>query len=327
MNGEVSSLTTLLSRTMALLAVFILTAVGPDHCRAAGATTGNDGEERIVFYSNRDGNDEIYVVRPDGKDLRRLTFNDADDGAPAWSPDGTHIAFASDRHEAGSGQCSPACPDQIFIMRADGSGPSRLTQHEGVATLPAWSQDGRHIAYTVVEGERRHIWVMNADGSDQRRLMTSPGEDLRPRFSPDGTELVFTRLLNGDMQLFLVNADGTNLRQITNGPRWNVYASWSPDGTTFAFASLDPNDFEAEIHLIEVDGSNERALTDEAGRDEDAEWSPDGKRIVFQTPRRGSYDIWVMNADGSGQRQITDHPAGDYWPDWTDRATRYPDPE
>jgi len=122
------------------------------------------GDGTIAFYSDRDGNPEIYVMNADGSDLRRLTDNDATDQAPAWSPDGTQIAFVSDRDGN----------REIYVMNADGSEPQRLTDNPAYESHPAWSPDGTQIAFISERDGNREIYILDADGSNVQRLTSWP---------------------------------------------------------------------------------------------------------------------------------------------------------
>jgi len=136
-----------------------------------------DGQQ-IVFRSNRDGDDEIYVMAADGSGQRNLTNHPASDADPAWSPDGTRIAFVSDRDGDG----------EIYVMDADGSNPTRLTNSQRRDTHPAWSPDGQWIAfYSNREGDlglNFEIYVMRADGSGQTRLTYHGDFDGFPAWQP-----------------------------------------------------------------------------------------------------------------------------------------------
>ena len=149
---------------------------------------------RIAFTSDRDGNDDIYVMNADGSNVTRLTNHPAEgrevyvmyaDGSirlttavglsPAWSPDGRRIAFHSNRDAKW----------EIYVMDADGSNVTRLTNHPAEGRFPAWSPDERRIAFQFFRDGNFEIYVMNADGSNMTRLTNHPGEDLWPAWTAD----------------------------------------------------------------------------------------------------------------------------------------------
>jgi Tol biopolymer transport system component len=137
------------------LAVALVAAVDlPAHA----AFPGDNG--LIAFDSARDGNFEIYAMRPDGTGPQNLTRHPASDSDPAWSPDGQRLAFLSNRDGNG----------EIYVMNADGSGQTRLTNHPAADFEPAWSPDGAKLAFTTNRDGNLEVYVMNADGSGQTRL-------------------------------------------------------------------------------------------------------------------------------------------------------------
>jgi len=127
-----------------------------------GVTTG-----QIAFGTNRDGNDEIYVMNGDGTGLINLTNNPASDNAPVWSPDGTQLVFESNR----DGNL------ELYVMNANGSGQTNLTNNPTEDLQPAWSHDGKQIAFSSDRNGNHEIYVMNADGSHITRLTDSPAFD------------------------------------------------------------------------------------------------------------------------------------------------------
>ena len=119
------------------------------------AGCGGGSSELIAFWSDRDGDQEIFVMDADGSKVRQLTDNDDRDSRPAWSPDGERIAFRSDRDG----------DDEIFVMDADGSKVRQLTDNDDWDLGPAWSPDGERIAFRSDRYGEDEIFVMNADGS------------------------------------------------------------------------------------------------------------------------------------------------------------------
>lgn len=137
------------------------------------ATWSADGAHIALMQALKESDKfDIYVMNADGTGRTRLTTDPADDGLPAWSPDGRRIAFGSDR--SGNGD--------IFVMNADGSSVKRLTADQAVDEWPAWSPDGRQIAFgrKATQDAPEDIWVMNADGSGQVNLTHSPGNEWGP---------------------------------------------------------------------------------------------------------------------------------------------------
>ena len=182
---------------------------------------------RIAFTSNRERGDEveefdIFTMNPDGTELVRLTgpvplldeeHGDGTGYDPRWSPDGGRIVFSSYRDGNG----------EIYLMNADGSGVTRLTNYPGHDGEPDWSPDGQRIAFRSYRNENEDIYVMNATGGDVKRLTYDSGRDILPRWSPDGQWIAFISHRDGDYDIYAMRADGSGVTQLTNSGNLNIY--------------------------------------------------------------------------------------------------------
>jgi Tol biopolymer transport system component len=191
---------------------------------------------------------------------------------------------------------------EIYTVNPDGSGLAKITNNSATDMWPAWSPDGKKIAFTRhIQGGDEDVYVMNADGSGQKRLTDEGVDDSYPTWSPDGSKIAFMSNRTRCCDIYIMDADGSNTRKITDNARLNGNPSWSTDGTKFAFDSqaVTSASGNSGIYTINVDGRDEKALTDSPD-DEFPDWSPDGQRIVFQ----GNGGIYVMNSDGTQRRKI-----------------------
>lgn len=192
---------------------------------------------------------------------------------------------------------------QIYVINADGTGLTQLTNAPGQYVQPAWSPDCKRIAFTSkIAGsspERFQIAVMNADGSGMTRLPNgnSNASDTQPTWSPDGKRIAFV-VPSG--YIFAMNADGSGRTQLTDSGD-DSEPAWSPDGKRIAFVSRGNGD----IFLMNADGTGRVRLTNNPAGNRNPAWSPDAKRIAF-TSHQDKYSLYVMNADGSGQTRLTD---------------------
>jgi Tol biopolymer transport system component len=252
----------------------------------------------ISFLSTRDGTSEIYAMDPDGANEKRLTHNDqGDDENVSWSPDGTRIAYTS-YHVIPLDEASNAA--EIYVMKADGSDRTRLTDNDAWDSQPAWSPDGAQIAFALTRDGNYEIYVMGADGSNPVNVTNHESRDMRPRWTADGAQIRFLSNRSGQMALYAMEADGSNVAPLMEEPG----SVWSPDGTKVLVARGPGRD--REIFVRRADGTEEVQLTDTPGFNNTAPvWSPDGTRIYFESDRDGQPEIYVMNADGSAQTRLT----------------------
>jgi TolB protein len=174
---------------------------------------------RILFVSDRDGSPDIFVMNADGSNPVNLTNHPDIDRPAHWSPDGTSIAFATNR----TGDF------EIFVMNPDGSDPvNRTNAPERVDFAPAWSPDGRWIAYTSreVDQSETDILRMNADGSQQVNLTGHAADDRWPSWSPDGQWIVFSTDRTGYYEVYVMQADGSGPVNLSQSPGSVDVAGW-----------------------------------------------------------------------------------------------------
>ena len=236
----------------------------------------------------------------------QLTRYSGSDMEPAWSPDGTRIAYTSTRDGN----------DEIYVMDADGSNPVQLTQPRYSDNRAAWSPDGTRIAFVSIrDGNQRDIYTMDADGRNVVRLTQHPANDITPVWSPDGTRIAFASSRDGNWEIYTMHADGRNVARLTHySSLFDLGPAWSPDGARIAFSSR--RNGNTDIYTMDTDGGNVVRLTQHPALDLAAGWSPDGARIAFLSERHAlqpdSYvlnsdeqDLYVMNADGSDPVRLT----------------------
>jgi Tol biopolymer transport system component len=251
---------------------------------------------RIVFSSDRDGNDEIYVIGVDGTGLARVTSSPGKDLDPSFSPDGSKIVFDSDRDG----------PVAIFAMDVDGSHPVNLSRPNRPGDIfPSWSPDGAQIVYACGPSfEGLDICVMDANGHNQRILTGGPGtREWEPAWSPDRTKIAFVSNRTGDDEIYVVDVDRGKLVQLTRNPGRDADPAWSPDGTKIAFDS--DREGAVSIFVMDEDGTNITRLTDGSEADASPSWSPDGTGIAFYRDRGNGSHIFLIDVDGNHLRQVT----------------------
>ncbi|WP_435771812.1 TolB family protein [Nocardioides sp. SYSU DS0651] len=230
--------------------------------------------------------------------------------------DGHELVFTSYREGAGD----------LWVVRADGTDAVRLTDDALLEITPAWSPDGRRIAFACATGEdaQYDLYVMDADGSRRRRVTATPECEETPRWSPDGARLYFTGgPCGGAHAVAVVDVDGTDRAELAPVGSWPAL---SPDGRRLLYdVPIEGGTFlETTLWSVGVDGGKPAELGP-AGLPAayESSWSPDGERIAFisptgdvtaEDPPRWGEDVFVMRVDGTGVRRLTRTPGNDHWP-------------
>jgi TolB protein len=265
----------------------------------------------LVVATFRTGDTEIFVVDPDTGDARNLTRSPgSSERYPSWSPDGSKVAFNSDRDGT----------HNLYLIDADGTNLKQLTHEKApvVAGMQSWTADGRWIYFGLFGQGPPRMCRIRPDGSEFQVV----GEGIDPAVSPDGKTIVYAKQLGDGHHLFAKDADGSNERQLTpKGNAWaGVHAAWSPDGTFIVYA--DQVGDALEIFRIDPDGKNATQLTKLGQAATTPAVSPDGKWISFRLcdevywrdgktserayreRRADKRPVWVMGADGSDPHVI-----------------------
>ena len=291
----------------------LLPSLTPTITLTSVPTVFGGGIGKIAFTSTMDGVYDIFVMDPDGSNLKRLTHTSTA-SQPSWSPDGKHIAFSS----------GPNWKWDIYLMNSDGSNVIRLTTTSGLNGNPIWAPDSKRIAFVSdpTGNGKSGIYSMNMDGSNIIQLTKDIPVAYQPNsWSPDGKHIAFISGEVGHDAIYIMNSDGSNPVPLTSGAV-DAHPSWSPDGKHIAFSST--RDGNTQIYVMNSDGSNILQLTN-TGKFSNGSpsWSPDGKHIVFLSERgenvggNGKAEIYVMDSDGSNPIQLTNNGSYNYDPTWS----------
>jgi TolB protein len=216
---------------------------------------------------------EIFRIRSNHTETTQLTHHPAKDEEPAWSPDGSRIAFTSNR----DGQRA------IHIMNEDGTGVMRLTEPTTTSYRPAWSPDGRRIAFVSERGGNTDVYTMNADGTQLARLTNHVAADRDPAWSPDGLRIAFASERDGNLEIYVMNADGSDLVRLTTNQTPDEHPAWSPDGSRLAFSRVvcyDPAQRVDSCYPAVMVGGPSGGTVTEVGIGENPAWSSDGTRLA-----------------------------------------------
>jgi Tol biopolymer transport system component len=216
---------------------------------------------------------------------------------------------------------APAHSD-LYLMRADGSGQTRLTTNQGDARSPSFSPDGARIVFasaTSAQATLEQIYMVNADGGDLRQLTFATGGASLPSWSPDGAHIAYTDGASG--QIAIMDVDGANARLLTRDTGQHCCSTWSPDGAQIAYIGPD-----GQIYAIAASSPGAEAaprrLTHNSVQHWTPRWSPDGARIAFSSNQDSNDAVYTMRVDGSDMRRLTTSGADNWGPVWSPDASR-----
>jgi TolB protein len=274
---------------------------------AAATFAGRNG--RIAYSvgallpNEEPAHSQVFTINPDGSGRRQLTHVAADQtaGAPAWSPDGTRIAYVSDvRGDL-----------ELWVMGADGSGQHPLLRDPGFAHYwPSWSPDGRRIVFSRCDLTLGFLAFcdidrVDADGSQRRTLVGGRWIHERPRYSPDGRTLAFSSNKDGfESAIWTARADGGGLRRLTAPAVEGLWPDWRPDGRRLLLTDFCCVPF-SNLREMGPDGGGLHKVTHLQNPEQAAlgSYSPDGRRVVFDAflgpdPDTAVDGLYTMPAGG-----------------------------
>lgn len=245
---------------------------------------------RIAFVTDRDGNDEIYLMRVDGSDLVNLTNDPSNDVDPAWSPEGDKIAFASDRDG----------DFDIYVMDRDGANVTQLVNRASTDLHPSWAADGERIMFASDRFEARStIYIMNADGTNQTQVSRTEEGGKEPAWSPDISRIVYSGAGDRDGEQWIValyfGRLAPSISRVRKGSGVRGSPAWSHGGWNLAWEEPAGDGYDLWIKPYgNSTTSPPRRLTGGTPDDRDPTWAPDGDSIAFS--RDG--DIWRLRLSG-----------------------------
>jgi len=248
---------------------------------------------RITYVVKRGSRYELQIADADGFNEQRVLASNEPIISPAWSPDGTRIAYVSFE------QGKPA----VYVQTLATSQRRLFANFRGSNSSPAWSPDGRRLALVLTRDGNSQIYSMSADGGGAlQRLTSSSSIDTEPSYSPDGKSILFTSDRGGSPQIYRMPASGGQAERMTFDGTYNVSPRYSPDGKSFVFLQRNGNRFA--IMLQEL-GSGQVIPLTQGGIDESPSFAPNGRMILYASLQGGRGILAAVSNDGRIKQRVT----------------------
>lgn len=287
------------------------------------ALTGERGPflSRVAVASDRgDGkHKEIYLMDWDGANVEKITNHKSVAISPAWSPDGSKVAYTAFVQRAKTKTRNA----DMFIYEVPTGNRWLVSYRQGINSGASFTPDGQNVLLTVSQQGTPDIYRMTLKGDLVKRITNGPrgAMNVEPMMSPDSSKIAFSSDRSGKPMVYIMNSDGTNVKRVTFAGDYNATPVWSPDGKKLAFAGWSDGHFD--IFTMDADGTNMVRITSAKksngkwANNEDPSFSPDGRLIMFTSNRTGKNQIYVANLDGSEERRITSDSKNYFKPKWS----------
>jgi len=250
--------------------------------------------QKLVFKSNRDGNDNIYSINIDGSEWQRLTDYSGADLYPEASPDGEKIAYTSDIKGIW----------QIVIMDWNGQNKRQITHNSFRSAYPSWSYDMEYIYFEAFIDGDWELYRINSDGTGQKRLThNSGGHDWHPNGHPFDTKIIFESGMPGHDDIYIMNHDGSKVSRIFNTHERRRTPDLSNDSTKLTYTKYLGNN--SEVYYADIRDQNEIRITYNGDWDGHPMFSHDGKLIVYEESSGGKDDLIIFNIKTGEKINIT----------------------
>jgi TolB protein len=262
--------------------------------------TGDKGvfSTKITYVVKRGRRYELQVADADGFNPQSVLASNEPIISPAWSPDGSRIAYVS------FDQKKP-----VVVVQNLAQGTTRVVANfRGNNSAPAWSPDGKWLAVALSKDGLTQIYRISANGGEAQRLTNSAGIDTQPAFSPDGQSIAFTSDRGGSAQIYRMPASGGEPERLTFEGSYNVGPRYSPDGKSIVFVQREGGRYR--IAQMELATRQIQVLTPEGVLDDAPTFAPNGKMVLYEAQVGGRGQLAAVSSDGRVRQRLTS-AAGD----------------
>lgn len=248
---------------------------------------------RIAYITKTNKRYALQVADADGFNPQTVVSSNEPLISPAWSPDGTKLAYVSFEKK------KPI----IFVQSLVSGNRTVVANFKGNNSAPSWSPDGRKLAIVLTYGANSQVYTINADGTGLKQITKSSAIDTEPVWSPDGKWLYFTSDRGGRPQIYKVSVIGGEASRVTFDGGYNVSPRFSPDGTSLAYISNDGGRFRVALKDL---ASGQVQMLSEGGQDESPSFAPNGRVILYATKVGGKGALAAVSSDGRVRQRLSD---------------------
>jgi TolB protein len=203
---------------------------------------------------------------------------------------------------------------EIYSCEFDGANVRQITKKGSITSFPAWSSDGRFMAYTSFINGPAQVFIRNM-ATGQENHLTFKGVQIAPAWAPQRFELSATLSFNGDQEIYLLTGGGKMIKRLTNSRGIDVDATWSPKGDMIAFVSDRAG--TPQIYVQETATERIRRLTFDGQYNTQPNWSPLGDKIAYSSMQEGQLNIFVIDSEGLRPVQLTRNQGDNEAPSWS----------